>query len=93
MKANQAEVWLVALVVAAAVTLTLELHSQKWMVTPSPGSVFVGWLQKADCVHIHLPNDNIVSYGGEKLKTVVEELAEWQEHAEGKAKDQKPPKK
>lgn len=86
MKRNVAGIWPVALLVLVAGTLAPDARSQRWMVAPSAAHVFLGWLQKADCVQVHLPNGNFVSYGGEKLALVVNELEQWQKYAEEKEK-------
>lgn len=70
--------WFLAAVLVFSAGWVTGLHSQM----PSAASVFLGWLEKADCVQIHLPNQNIVSYGGEKLEQVVLELNEWEKKAE-----------
>ena len=55
------------------------------MIPPSYASVFVGWLEQAEVIQVRLPGGNVVTYSGEKLKNVAEELKEWEKYAEKKA--------
>lgn len=61
---------------------------------PSEGAfVFVGWLEHAELVQIHLPSGQVVPYSGKKLEQIAKELREWEKLAEEKAKDEKKRKK
>ena len=81
MKSVKVNFWLLVVVLLLALLLAPRIEGQRGLATPSPGVVFVGWLERADCLLIHLPNGITVSYGGEKLQRVVADIKGWQERA------------
>ena len=81
MKSIKFNFWLLLLVLLLALILAPHVESQLTKEMPGPAVVFLGWLDRADCIQIHLPNGMLVTYGGEKLEKVVTELKRWRKHA------------